>query len=122
MDSDFEEMEVSQRDKLMALRNMVKLNPIDFLKVKRACVQAEKFRDLYIKENPSDIIGVDYSIAEDLEYQLRLSTLERSMEREWRSYLDVEHDGLGLREYALGYLDQYMKEQSSENVREGRRM
>ena len=77
---DYVDIEFSQGDLLEALRELVKLNPVDYIRVKRARMQAESFRDLYIRENPSDIIGVDYSIADDLEYQLRLAAYERICE------------------------------------------
>ena len=118
MDDNFQEVEFSQDDMLMALREFVKLNPLDYVRVKRARKQAEAFRELYIRENPSDIIGVDYSVADDLEYQLRLAALERSLEKEWRAYLAVEHDGYGLRDYTMDALEQYLQSKS----KSGRRM
>ena len=124
MVSDYVEIEFSQEEKLRALREFIKLNPVDFMRVRRARKQAEAFRELYIRENPGDIIGVDYSIADDLEYQLRLAGLERDMEKSWRAYLSMEHDGYGLRDFAEDFLKQYINEhkEADEVIRAGRGM
>ena len=89
---------------LEKLRELTNLGPIAKLKLQRARRSAEKFRDLYIKENPSDQIGVDYSTANDLEYELRMNSLRNSMAKSWKEYLDYENDGLGLEEYVSDYL------------------
>ncbi len=117
MSEDFMEMEERQRTELDALRDMVKLNPFDYFRVQRARRQAEKFRDLYIKENPSDIIGVDYTIADDLEHSLRFRALERRVEKSWRDYLKVERDGYGLNDYARDVLNEFMKSKDNQNGR-----
>lgn len=124
MVNNYEEIEYTQADKLNALRQFVKLNPLDFMRVRRARKQAEAFRELYIRENPSDIIGVDYSVADDLEYQLRLAGLERDMEKSWRAYLSMENDGYGLRDFAEDFLKQYINEhkETEEVIRAGRGM
>ena len=121
---DYVDIGFSQGERLEALRELVKLNPVDYIRVKKARMQAEAFRDLYIRENPSDIIGVDYSIADDLEYQLRLAAYERICEPGWRAYLNMEHDGYGLREYAVDGLKQYLyrKAESAERSKVGRGM
>jgi len=95
---------------LRILREVVKLNPIDSLRVLRARKQAEYLRELYVKQNPTDIIEVDYSLADDLEYSLRFSALERSMENDFKKYIALENDGLGLCEYVQSYLDQKINE------------
>ena len=93
---------------LEALREITTLGPIAKLKLERARKSAERYTDLYRKLNPSDEIGVDYSEANDFEFQLRKEALERKLEREWSKYLEVENDGIGLEEYAMGYLEEYL--------------
>lgn len=110
MDENVKELYEEQTNRLESLREITRLNPIDFFRVQQARRQAEKFRELYIKENPSDIIGVDYSVADDLEYSLRFRQLERNVEKSWKSYLGLENDGYGLAQYAEDFLLQHMNE------------
>lgn len=90
-------------EELNLLRELVNLNALDALKVKRARIEAEHFRDLYIKQNPGDITGVDYTTANDLELLLRRNKLENNLEKQWQKY----GDGLSLKEYT----EEYIKEQ-----------
>ena len=93
---------------LEALREITTLGPVSAAKIKFARSKADRYTDLYRKLNPSDEIGVDYSVANVLEFQLRKEALERDLEREWSNYLAVENDGIGLEEYAKGYLEEYI--------------
>ncbi len=97
-------------EKLEILRNLTTLNPLDALKVSKARKAAEKFRDVYIRENPSDVIGVDYTEANSIEYSLRFHTLEKNLTKDWQNYLKVEADGIGLREYTEDILNSRLEE------------
>lgn len=96
-------------EQLDALREITKLGPIAYVKVLKARKDAEVLRDFYIKSEPNDIIEVDYSSANDLEYSLRKRALERKVERDWLDYLATENDGYGLSEYADDVLKEHMK-------------
>ena len=96
-----------QKDKLETLREIEKLNPINFLRVAKARMEAEKLRELYIKENPSDIIETDFSVAEDLEYELLFNQLRRRVTKDWKDYIKLEQDGFGLDEYIEEVINSY---------------
>lgn len=96
-------------EELEALRELTKLNPIAYAKVLKARKEAEILRDLYMKSEPNDVIGVDYSTADELEYSLRMRALERASEKSWRKYIEVEHDGYGLNQYANDVLTNHIK-------------
>jgi len=90
------------------LRENTNLNPIDLLKIKKEVIIAKKNRDFYNKNEPNDLIEIDYTIAEQLEYQFRLTAFERSVEKLW-----LEHgDGLDLSEFAMNIIQQHINEQS----------
>ena len=92
------------------LRENTLLTPVCKLKVMNARKQAEKFRDLYVTLNPSDKIGVDYSTADELEYQYRLNNLQKKLEKGWKKYALVENDGLGLLEFTESYVEQKVQD------------
>jgi len=102
---------------LDALRHMVRLNPIAYAKEQKARKQAEKLRDLYIKYEPNDIIGVDYSIANNLEYVLRKQALERLVEKTWRNYVAIENDDYGLSQYADDCIKHFIENQKQKKSR-----
>lgn len=104
-------------EELTTLRDMTKLNPIEYFKVYRARKQAEQLRDVYIKYEPNDVIGTDYSVANDLEYGFRMDALCRSVEEDWKKYISIENDGYGLFEYANDVLQQRIKEVRSKRQR-----
>lgn len=86
------------------LRENTKLGPIASLKVQKARKDAYEYRDLYMKYEPNDLIEVDFSTADELEYQLRFKAWEKSLERNWKQY----GDGLGLSEFAEIVLQQHL--------------
>ena len=96
-------------ERLEALREITKLNPVAYAKVVKARHDADKFRDLYMKYEPNDQIGVDYTIANELEYELRFRALENGVEKQWKQYLGVEDDGYGLEDWAEDVLSEHMK-------------
>ena len=91
-------------ERLEQLRELTELGPIAKFKIMRARKQAEDYRKLYIKENPDDVIGVDYSTANELEYELRMNSLRKSLEKQWAEYVTYENDGMGLDQYVNDYL------------------
>lgn len=104
-----DENKTIQIDQLLALREITKLNPIAYAKVLKARNDAEQLRNLYIQYEPNDIIGVDYSTANELEYSLRMQALERSVEKDWIKYIEKENDGFGLADYAYDVLQLYIR-------------
>ena len=80
-----------QEKKLEILRKLVNLNPIDFIKVQRAR-------------------KIDYSISDNLEFALRMRTLENIMFKDWKKYIKFENDGVSLTEYADDLLEQKLHE------------
>ena len=106
---------------MRVLREITRLNPLAYAKVLRARKTAEELRNLYIKSEPNDIIGVDYSTANDLEYSERMRALERSLEKSWREYLSVENDGYGLSEFAAQVLRDEILRRKNEQQQERHR-
>ena len=95
-------------EELEMLSELTKLGPLAEFKVLKARKSAEKFAEIYTKLNPSDEIGVDYSTANDLEYQLRLESLKRGLERSWASYVAYEKDkAYSLDEYTEDFIKGY---------------
>ena len=80
-----------QEKKLEILRELVNINPIDFIKVQRAR-------------------KIDCSISNDLEFALRMKTLENIMFKDWKKYIKFENDGVSLTEYADDLLEQKLHE------------
>ena len=107
----------SDQQVLESLREVTKLGPVAKLKVARERALAEKSRQSYIKQNPSDIIETDFTRANELESKLRFTSLENSMEKDWKGYEELEHDGLGLSEYAESYLTQYMEQKYKDTMK-----
>ena len=101
-----------RRERLESLRQLEKLNPINYIRVAKAKMDAEKLKELYIKQNPGDIIETDFSVAEDLEYELLFSQLRKSVMKEWKEYIDLEKDGFGLDEYT----EEVIKSFNSRNI------
>ena len=111
------EKQREQRKRLESLREMTTLNPFDYFRVKNARWQAERFRDIYISENQSDIIETDYSVADDLEYFLRFRQWERDVKSAWLKYLGLENDRYGLSEFAEDSLLKHMNEKGQSGRR-----
>lgn len=101
-----------QNERLEALRELVKLNPIDYLRVSNACKQAEKLRELSVKYYPTESIDIDYSVANDLEYTLRLNTFIKKYQKLFYEYQKLENDGYGLEDFALDFIDRYIEDNS----------
>ena len=72
--------------KLNYLRKTVTLKPSEYIKVAKARKSAMRLTELYNKHEKRDLIGVDYSVADQLEYELRMKTYERIMYKMWVSY------------------------------------
>lgn len=93
------------------LRNNTKLSPIDLLKIHKEEVIAKNNRDYYMKENPNDLIEIDYTASVQLEYILRLKAFEHSVEKLW-----LQHgDGLDLSQFAMNIIIQNSNEYSPKN-------
>ena len=97
-------------EELEVLREITKLNPISYMKVLKARKEAEIFRNLYVKYEPNDKIGVDYSTADALEHSLRKQALAHDLEKSWREYIRVENDGYGLMDCVDDTLRHYLNE------------
>lgn len=91
-----------------SIREISRLGPVAKLKVARERLYAERDRQSYIKQNPSDIIETDFTKADELEYALRINSLANSLRRSWKDYKSIEHDDYGLIDYTEDYLESYM--------------
>lgn len=102
-------MNQNSYEELECLRELTKLGFIDKMKVFRARKEAEEFRELDIKYGPDDSVDVDYSLADNMEINLRKRALQNKLEAEWKDYIYAEHDGYSLSQYAESTLNQYME-------------
>ena len=93
-------------ERLEVLRNITKLGPVAYAKVMKARRNADNQRELLMKYEPNDEIGVDYSVANDLEIALREQALQNRVEKDWTMY----GDGLSLSEYADGIIEDRIEE------------
>ncbi len=91
------------RDKLEFLRKTTFLGPIAMFRIARAKKQADKFREWY-REREGELLEADYSIADELEYEIRFNAYQNSMAKLWSQY----GDGLGLQEFAEMTMEQNM--------------
>lgn len=98
-------------EELDFLRKNTRLNPIAATKVLIARKQAEKYRDVYIRYNPTDIIEVDYSVADELEYELRKSVWMKLCEKAWKEYSKMENDDYGLIDFAETNMKRLIEEE-----------
>jgi len=88
MENDFER-------KLDFLRKNTILGPFAILKIDKLRKESEEFRKWYLKME-GELIDIDYSMADNLEYDLRFRVWENGLARDWMKY----GDGLGLSEFA----------------------
>ena len=112
MDLEKEEIDKISLDVLRKNTNLDLISEAKILLSKR---RAEKQREIYIKQNPNDIIEVDYSDALELEYQLRKNAWVKSCEKAWMNYIKIENDGCGLFEFANGNLNRIIEEERKYN-------
>ena len=87
--------------KLEFLRKNTILDPISILRIQRVNAQMEKCRKWYL-EAEGELLSSDYTMADRLEYELRLRAWERSWYKEW----EKNSDGLSLSEFADMILQQ----------------
>ena len=92
--------------KLEYLRQNTFIGPIAAMKIANARRRAEKYTEWY-NSREHEQLGVDYSDADELEYQIRFDAYQRGWEKLWKQY----GDGIGLKEYAEDALDQAVKEE-----------
>ena len=99
-----------QKERLKALRELVKLNPIDYLRVSNAIKQEDKVREINEKYNESDKIDMEFSVANDLEYTLRLNAFMKKYYEIFYAYQKSENDQYGLEDFALDFVDKYIQD------------
>lgn len=93
------------------LRENTSLSPIEVLKVKREQITAENNRKFYMKYEPSDLIEADYTVADQLEYNLRLKAFKHSVEKLWLEY----GDGQDFDEFVITMIKENMNNYSPKN-------
>ena len=92
-------------EELEFLRQNTKLGPISLLKIQNIKNQSEKYRKWYLK-NERELLESDYSMADELEYELRTKAWENSLSRIWKN----NPDGQDLSEFAKMVMEQKMQE------------
>ena len=92
-------------DKLEYLRNETVLGPVAMYKVNRAKKLAENFRNIY-QQYEGEVVSTDYSVADELEYEMRFNAYCNKLSKDWLQY----GDGLGLQEFAENCMAQHINE------------
>ncbi len=86
------------------LRKETVLGPIALIKIKNAKNIAEKVRNIYrIYEHAN--VGVDFSLANELEMNYRLRALQKKLYTDWEMY----GEGLDIEEYTDRYIRNNME-------------
>ena len=111
-----------QNERLDALRHLVKLGPIDSLKVKNAINQANKLREVSVKCYPNESIDADYTVANDLEYTLRFNAFMRMCNGAFKKYQKIENDGYGLEDFAISFIDRFIEEKEDKEKENKRKV
>ena len=104
-----------QNERLEALRKLVKLNPVDYIRVSNARKQAERVRELTIEYYPYDSIDADYSVANDLEYTLRLNTFIKKYQKSFYEYQKLENENYCIEDFAIDLIDKYLQNMYNDN-------
>ena len=104
-----------QNERLEALRKLVKLNPVDYIRVSNARKQAERVRELTTEYYPYDSIDVDYSVANDLEYTLRLNTFIKKYQKSFYEYQKLENENYCIEDFAIDLIDKYLQNMYNDN-------
>lgn len=86
-------------------------------KVHEKCKDKEVIIEDY--DIPGGILGIDYSSANSLEYQLRHKKLEKQMIKNWEMFIEIEHDSFSLSEFVDLALDSCISEK--EKIRSRRK-
>ena len=91
-------------NELEFLRKNTMLGPVALLKIQNLRNNAKEFRNWYYKIE-GELLAVDYSEAEALEYRLRLKAWENKIMPVWQKY----GQGWGLTEFAEMVMEQQME-------------
>lgn len=92
------------KDELEFLRANTFLGPIAMLKIAKVKAEIEKSRKWYLKME-GELLESDYTIADELEYELRQRAWENKLASLWKKH----QDGLGLTEFAEMVMEQQME-------------
>ena len=110
------ELKYEKEELLEALRELTTLGPIAQIKIKKAHLLANKLAIKNKKANPYKKIDVDYSLINNLEIQLRMVELAKSLKNLWEKYTKVGEYTSGLSDYVSDYLNQYIDNKKNEKT------
>lgn len=96
--------------KLEYLRKETKLGPVAMMKLLKAKKEVDDSRKWY-QQNENELIEADYSIVDELEYEMRRTAYQNKVSKEWSKYMD----GIDLEEFAETLMDQQISNQNAEN-------
>ncbi|MBQ3307001.1 MAG: hypothetical protein IJG68_02280 [Bacilli bacterium] len=95
-------------DTLVLLRKNTKLNPINLIKISNERTKAVEYQQFFNKVENAQL-GVDYSVAEQLEAELRFKVWKKIVLPYWIKF----SNGIELDEYALDLL--YRQKEKEKN-------
>lgn len=94
-------------ERLESLRELTKLSPIAYAKLVKARNSKDSANNIKLSADEIDI----------LEYALRERALEKIVEKDWENYLEIEHDGYGLNDFANAVLNEHINNKNNNNVK-----
>ncbi len=98
---------MTKYEELVVLREVTKLDVISSLKVMKECLKAEERQNIMASLDPTHVYSVDYSSANELEYNLRMAALRKMLLEPWKKYISIENDGAGLEIFMERYLNEH---------------
>ena len=109
------EIKYEREELLETLRELTKLNQIAIIKLKKAYFTAKKNAIKKNKKNPHTPIEIDYTAIDNIEIQLRMVALAKSLTPLWKRYVSVGEYRSGLSDYIRDYLNNYMDNKYKKN-------
>ena len=103
-------------EKLEALRELTKLGPIAQIRMKKAYLIAKKEAIKNKQANLTKTVEIDYNLVNNLELQLRMVELAKSLTPLWKKYVAVGEYSSGLSDYINDYLNQYIDKKIEEKA------
>lgn len=100
-----EEKKVNEEfyERLESLRELTKLSPLAYVKL----VKARNKKD---SENNNKLSAEEIDI---FEYALRERVLEKAVEKDWENYIEIEHGGYSLNDFANAVLTGYINNKNN---------
>ncbi len=108
---------MDKEERLKILRKVTKLDFRSFVTVYHECKKAERLRNQQYLSDSTHCYSTDYSIANELEYELRMDILRRKLSEPFIRYISVENDGATLEFFVEKYLEEHAYSEGDSNIK-----